>query len=275
MQNYDHLILLTWRALLVIKQIRSVGSSWSSHNRRQQSSKTFRLERLYRTISASEGKPSHPFFLQFIQTKIYIYMQQDHNCSICLQLFFNPVQLNCKHIFCFECLAGVDKRICPNCRQEFNMNEIQYMEQYEKKLSELFPDVMKQRTEQQEKEQNLKFFLIYGNEHVNFDDLHHWTVFVKLSHSTQLNKQFIEEPDEIIEQVTFTLIPTYPFPKITITEPPFSIKRVGFEPFKIKIQIQFKTQYMKSSKEIEFLLNFDVANSQKMESIMFKRIAFD
>ena len=31
----------------------------------------------------------------------------------------------------------------------------------------------------------------------------------------------IDDPNEMIEQATFTLIPTYPFPKITITEPPF------------------------------------------------------
>ena len=55
------------------------------------------------------------------------------------------------------------------------------MHEYEIQLSNKYPDIIKSRTEQQE---NLKFFLIYGNDHVKFDDLHHWTMFLKLAHST-------------------------------------------------------------------------------------------
>ncbi len=40
------------------------------------------------------------------------------NCPICLSLCVFPIQLKCKHIFCYLCIKGVTNHNnkCPLCR---------------------------------------------------------------------------------------------------------------------------------------------------------------
>lgn len=47
-------------------------------------------------------------------------------CTICLERFKNPVALDCKHSFCFQCLhsavlanRSVSHHLCPLCRTEY------------------------------------------------------------------------------------------------------------------------------------------------------------
>ncbi|XP_038673406.1 zinc-binding protein A33-like [Scyliorhinus canicula] len=48
---------------------------------------------------------------------------EDINCSICLDVFTNPVSLECGHNFCRSCITGCweqrQRNLCPECRQEF------------------------------------------------------------------------------------------------------------------------------------------------------------
>jgi len=39
-------------------------------------------------------------------------------CTICLNPWLDPMELNCGHIFCYECLRKTDQRLCPLCRAE-------------------------------------------------------------------------------------------------------------------------------------------------------------
>ena len=54
---------------------------------------------------------------------------EDHCCSICLDVFYNPVKLaTCQHVFCDNCLneAAVisESRKCPLCRASFALSDI-------------------------------------------------------------------------------------------------------------------------------------------------------
>ena len=53
-------------------------------------------------------------------------LEEQLNCSVCLEIFTDPKQLNCNHVFCERCLARVPKDedgrgkfslACPTCRQ--------------------------------------------------------------------------------------------------------------------------------------------------------------
>ena len=33
-------------------------------------------------------------------------------CAVCLQTCIHPVQLPCRHIFCFLCVKGVSTQVC-------------------------------------------------------------------------------------------------------------------------------------------------------------------
>ena len=48
-------------------------------------------------------------------------LEDQLNCSICLDTFKNPKLLQCPHIFCQQCLEGLVRRqpsiTCPSCRQ--------------------------------------------------------------------------------------------------------------------------------------------------------------
>jgi len=37
-------------------------------------------------------------------------------CVICLSFFEFPVQLDCNHNFCYQCMANWNKNSCPLCR---------------------------------------------------------------------------------------------------------------------------------------------------------------
>ena len=47
-------------------------------------------------------------------------------CSICDEVFNNPMRLNCGHTFCYGCISDWMKRqaICPNCRVNIVESEI-------------------------------------------------------------------------------------------------------------------------------------------------------
>ncbi|XP_038673488.1 zinc-binding protein A33-like isoform X1 [Scyliorhinus canicula] len=48
---------------------------------------------------------------------------EDINCPVCLDVFTDPVSLECGHNFCRSCITGCwgqgQRNLCPECRQEF------------------------------------------------------------------------------------------------------------------------------------------------------------
>ena len=57
---------------------------------------------------------------------IILYMNELHikellKCSICLDLFIEPVTLNCQHSFCMNCINKTNKISCPLCKANISI----------------------------------------------------------------------------------------------------------------------------------------------------------
>lgn len=54
--------------------------------------------------------------------------KEDYSCSICLELFSNPVRLTCNHLFDFKCICDWTKQsmTCPLDRTVVDMTKIKY-----------------------------------------------------------------------------------------------------------------------------------------------------
>ena len=52
-------------------------------------------------------------------------LEEQLQCAVCLEMYTDPKQLQCHHIYCKECLGGLTKTdeqgkvsvTCPNCRE--------------------------------------------------------------------------------------------------------------------------------------------------------------
>lgn len=53
---------------------------------------------------------------------------QPLECAVCLQTCVHPVQLQCRHIFCFLCVKGVaiQSKRCPMCRREIPQDYLEH-----------------------------------------------------------------------------------------------------------------------------------------------------
>ena len=44
----------------------------------------------------------------------------DFDCTICLELMFEPARLECNHAFCKECILRLKDKFCPLCREKID-----------------------------------------------------------------------------------------------------------------------------------------------------------
>jgi len=82
--------------------------------------------------------------------------------------------------------------------------------------------------------------IIIGNTHESINtnsdkNSHKWVIYVKAANGVNL--------ESYIENVEFHLHPTFSPPSITVTEPPYSISRLGWGTFTIKVIINWKPQF--------------------------------
>jgi hypothetical protein len=57
---------------------------------------------------------------------------EDYECSICYNVFYNPIILDCKHTFCEQCIYQNKTKSCPLCRQRYGWNNCSF----DKKMSD-------------------------------------------------------------------------------------------------------------------------------------------
>lgn len=71
--------------------------------------------------------------------------KENFNCAICLDVFLDPVNIECGHVFCKKCIEKLDK--CPECRKEIN-NHFVKVHLIRNQIEALFPDEIKRRNEE-------------------------------------------------------------------------------------------------------------------------------
>lgn len=72
-------------------------------------------------------------------------IEEDHNCPICLDVFYKPVLLaTCNHTFCDNCLnEGAvisNQRRCPLCRAPFTLAEVRIQAELWEQMQSLYPE---------------------------------------------------------------------------------------------------------------------------------------
>jgi transcription initiation factor IIF auxiliary subunit len=86
---------------------------------------------------------------------------------------------------------------------------------------------------------NLPDQVIIGNTHekinTDSDNSHKWVMYVKAADGVNL--------ESYIETVEFHLHPTFTPPSYTVTKPPYSISRLGWGTFTVKVIINWKPQF--------------------------------
>ena len=71
-------------------------------------------------------------------------IEEDHNCPICLDVFYKPVRLaTCGHNFCDNCLNEgaiiANQRRCPLCRAPFTLADVHIEDELWQQMQSLYP----------------------------------------------------------------------------------------------------------------------------------------
>ena len=172
---------------------------------------------------------------------------EDCKCTICFNFIIEPVQLECKHYFCFDCaktLLNLKIIRCPVCRKEIKINslDLEISLEIENKIENSFPELyitelekLKKIKELQKTKKNI-FFKI-GNEHKLKEEVnstsnkHDWTLYIKLEENFN--------PLIFIKKIRYKLHPSFGITERELKNP-FRDSYVGWGTFSIPFVIEFK-----------------------------------
>lgn len=75
------------------------------------------------------------------------FIAEDHECAICLELMYRPVELPCKHRFCGPCASAAGDRYdaCPLCGTDAMLHMAVPSTLFEKKLRTIYPRAYRAR----------------------------------------------------------------------------------------------------------------------------------
>lgn len=71
--------------------------------------------------------------------------KEQFKCAICLDLFLDPVNIECGHVFCKKCIQEVTK--CPECRKSYNTFSNAYI--IKNQIESFFPNDLQKRKEEE------------------------------------------------------------------------------------------------------------------------------
>lgn len=176
---------------------------------------------------------------------------EEYICSICWNLYYNPIKLDCDHIFCHHCiffwLEKQDEGIkCPKCRRFYSITtELKFDNPLIEILKKKFGDEYSKRKQEveslfKEEDRSGKIKILYGN-YLNKQEVPNknqktseWRFFVKLANSS-INIQ------DYIEKIEVNLDPAYGGKISVLSKPPFEVKLS----FGSELDIIFKIHWQK------------------------------
>lgn len=108
-----------------------------------------------------------------------------------------------------------------------------------------------------------------GNEHTELTGAPQTSLPVRGQTAQHKWKMFVrgENLDDIIEKVIFELHPTFQPPKVTLTQSPFEVERVGWGYFDVTVKIYFKPEAKKTPCEFVHTLCFE-GNGKSKEIVI-------
>ncbi|CAO2653770.1 Nn.00g031810.m01.CDS01 [Neocucurbitaria sp. VM-36] len=195
----------------------------------------------------------------------------DDLCPICQLLLFAPVRTQCNHLLCASCMAQwadvsstnriqhafLDVNIddfdpnyvpsfdletnCPMCRTRTTASSDDALAT---QLEQKYPTTYAERRVEDEVDRGSRLgedgvegvMILIGNKHrlvrgSEDDNEHDWTFFVRTS-----------RPD-IVKEVRVDLHPTFRPPRLTLRNPPYEVRRLGWGWFTIEAEIILKEPY--------------------------------
>ncbi|KAF1954358.1 hypothetical protein CC80DRAFT_476097 [Byssothecium circinans] len=196
----------------------------------------------------------------------------DDVCPVCHLLIYAPVRTQCSHILCASCMAqwadtnqttniphsslDLDLRefdpnydptydleaSCPMCRMR---TSAQPDDALAAQLEQRYPKTYQERREEEEIERGQRagdggaegVMILIGNKHrvergAENANRHDWTFFVRLS-----------RPD-VVKEIRVNLHPTFRPPRVTLREPPFEVRRLGWGVFTLDAVLVLNEPYV-------------------------------
>lgn len=204
-------------------------------------------------------------------------LEKNFLCSVCLEIYYKPIQLLCKHTFCLPCLndlAFYENR-CPLCRQEFpenfdkterNINQ-QIINEMKKQLpAERLLNREEKALKEQQKQNNKVLFMAYG---YDFKEIgtkpriaqaqapkkFEWKIYVK-----QIN--FLKQ--NMIKRVEFDInVGVIGSKPIKVEKSPYILEGKGAYHFSPKITIVWDNILKLPPYEVHLRVDFSQGNRSK------------
>ncbi|CAI6230724.1 unnamed protein product [Periconia digitata] len=228
----------------------------------------------------------------------------DDLCPICHLLILSPVLTQCAHILCASCMAQwadtststtpltatplLDltatytpslSASCPMCRTQTTAHPSptlaatlaqKYPTTYALRAAEEEQDILAQRSNETGAE---SIVLLIGNKHRierRSDDgnTHDWTFFVRVSRP------------EMVKEVRVYLHPTFRPPVVTLREPPFEVRRLGWGTFNIRVAVVLESWFVWDAGSdavgrelaLEWMLDFEGRGMQRRVRAKVRRV---
>jgi len=209
----------------------------------------------------------------------------DFSCPVCTETLYQPITLPCGHTFCEYCLmlAASYKPFCPMCRSKllpFSKLRVDFLlEHFLKKMDK---DSYHQRALEVKQERQFskwgKKKLIIGNTHQlirrsqqSNPNKHKWSFFVQILDVTQNVPDKPKIPSSFyISRVELTLHPSFTPNKVTLSEDPFELTRIGWCEFPIYCTVVFSPTTRIAPMKITHLVTFKGNGKHRGWVINFK-----
>ena len=194
--------------------------------------------------------------------------RKKYACPVCYELCAQPVSMPCKHFLCFAChLKVFDRdRQCPMCRAQFDKLAVSKVDKdlqikiatvagahFEKRVYELV------WAGQWYKDLEL-MEVIFGNkveQVVGSNGLSrpYWCLFFQIADDNHLT-------DRIVQSVTYFLPAEYCPMVVKTSQSPFLLKRIGKNPFVVRIEVRFQRYTGLETRTFWHELSFDSPSYQ-------------
>lgn len=189
-------------------------------------------------------------------------------CSLCLDLFHDPISTPCAHTFCRSCIARVlatGHTSCPLCRRSMRGFDATAAVTHAAATSLIAQVVPSEVVARRALDALRSLEIIVGNLYEEVSSREHntnkWTMYVTLSGAAG------ELTAKLIEKVVYELHPTFRPSRVAAKPPNFSICRYGWGTFTVECQIHWVSWLDMPPTLVDHYLEFDGNGGRTVSSV--------